>query len=106
MFFASVVGFTLGPLCVGMLSDAFTASLGKEALRYALLAPVGLIPFIVIALREAAKVADTWPAFRSKHFDEPLDGLVYAASAALAPRGGANFPFAGLADSRPESIQA
>ena len=34
-------------------------------------------------LREAAKVAATWPAFRSKHFDEPIDGLVYAASAAL-----------------------
>jgi RsiW-degrading membrane proteinase PrsW (M82 family) len=34
-------------------------------------------------LREAAKVAAMWPAFRSKHFDEPLDGLVYAASAAL-----------------------
>jgi RsiW-degrading membrane proteinase PrsW (M82 family) len=34
-------------------------------------------------LREASKVAAMWPAFRSKHFDEPLDGLVYAASAAL-----------------------
>jgi len=34
-------------------------------------------------LREAAKVAATWPAFRSKWFDEPVDGLVYAASAAL-----------------------
>jgi RsiW-degrading membrane proteinase PrsW (M82 family) len=34
-------------------------------------------------LREASKVAAMWPAFRSKHFDEPMDGLVYAASAAL-----------------------
>lgn len=34
-------------------------------------------------IREASKVAAMWPAFRSKHFDEPLDGLVYAASAAL-----------------------
>jgi RsiW-degrading membrane proteinase PrsW (M82 family) len=34
-------------------------------------------------LREAAKVAAMWPAFRSKYFDEPVDGLVYAASAAL-----------------------
>lgn len=34
-------------------------------------------------IREAAKVAAMWPAFRSKHFDEPLDGLVYSASAAL-----------------------
>jgi RsiW-degrading membrane proteinase PrsW (M82 family) len=34
-------------------------------------------------MREASKVAAMWPAFRSKHFDEPMDGLVYAASAAL-----------------------
>ena len=34
-------------------------------------------------MREASKVAAMWPAFRSKHFDEPVDGLVYAASAAL-----------------------
>ena len=34
-------------------------------------------------IREAAKVAAMWPAFRSKHFDEPMDGLVYSASAAL-----------------------
>jgi len=34
-------------------------------------------------VREAAKVAAMWPAFRSKHFDEPIDGLVYASAAAL-----------------------
>ena len=34
-------------------------------------------------IREASKVAAMWPAFRSKHFNEPVDGLVYAASAAL-----------------------
>jgi len=34
-------------------------------------------------MREASKVAAMWPAFRSKHFDEPVDGLVYASSAAL-----------------------
>lgn len=33
--------------------------------------------------REASKVAAMWPAFRSKHFDEPVDGLVYASAAAL-----------------------
>jgi RsiW-degrading membrane proteinase PrsW (M82 family) len=37
----------------------------------------------VAPLREAAKVAAMWPAFRSKHFDEPIDGLVYASSASL-----------------------
>jgi RsiW-degrading membrane proteinase PrsW (M82 family) len=34
-------------------------------------------------MREASKVAAMWPAFRSKHFDEPVDGLVYASAAAL-----------------------
>jgi len=34
-------------------------------------------------VREVSKVAAMWPAFRSRHFDEPVDGVVYAASAAL-----------------------
>jgi len=34
-------------------------------------------------VREFAKVAAMWPAFRSKHFDEPLDGVVYSSAAAL-----------------------
>jgi len=34
-------------------------------------------------LGEAAKVAACWPAFRSRHFDEPYDGVVYASAAAL-----------------------
>jgi hypothetical protein len=29
------------------------------------------------------KVAAVWPAFRSRHFDEPYDGIVYASAAAL-----------------------
>jgi RsiW-degrading membrane proteinase PrsW (M82 family) len=37
----------------------------------------------VAPMREASKVAAMWPAFRSKHFDEPVDGLVYASAAAL-----------------------
>jgi RsiW-degrading membrane proteinase PrsW (M82 family) len=32
---------------------------------------------------QASKVAAMWPAYRSKWFDEPVDGLVYAAAAAL-----------------------
>jgi RsiW-degrading membrane proteinase PrsW (M82 family) len=40
--------------------------------------------FLVVApLREAGKVAAVWPAFRSRHFDEPYDGIVYATAAAL-----------------------
>ena len=38
---------------------------------------------LVSPMRELAKVAAAWPAFRSRHFDEPFDGVVYAATAAL-----------------------
>jgi len=38
---------------------------------------------LVAPLGEAAKVAACWPAFRSRHFDEPYDGVVYASAAAL-----------------------
>lgn len=38
---------------------------------------------LVAPVREAAKVAAAWGAFRSRHFDEPYDGLVYAGAAAL-----------------------
>ncbi len=37
----------------------------------------------VAPIQEAAKTAAMWPAFRSKYFDEPYDGVVYAAAAAL-----------------------
>jgi RsiW-degrading membrane proteinase PrsW (M82 family) len=40
--------------------------------------------FLVAApIQEASKVAAAWPALLSKHVDEPYDGVVYAASAAL-----------------------
>jgi RsiW-degrading membrane proteinase PrsW (M82 family) len=43
-----------------------------------------LFTFAIAApLGEAAKVAAVWPAFRSRHFDEPYDGIVYASAAAL-----------------------
>jgi RsiW-degrading membrane proteinase PrsW (M82 family) len=38
---------------------------------------------LVSPMREAANVWATWPAFRSRHFDEPFDGVVYAAIASL-----------------------
>ncbi|MGH7280714.1 MAG: PrsW family glutamic-type intramembrane protease [Polyangiaceae bacterium] len=55
-------------------------------LRAAVSGEAGALVFlfaIVAPLNEAAKVAAAWPAFRSRHFDEPYDGLVYAAAAAL-----------------------
>ncbi len=43
-----------------------------------------LFLFAVVApVREAAKVSAAWVAFRTRHFDEPYDGLVYASAAAV-----------------------
>jgi RsiW-degrading membrane proteinase PrsW (M82 family) len=39
--------------------------------------------FVFAPTREAGKVAAAWPAFLSRHFDEPYDGVVYAAASAL-----------------------
>lgn len=55
IFFMSAVGFALGPWCVGALSDLLTPSFGTEALRYALLAPLSLIPVAVIASYGSAR---------------------------------------------------
>ena len=38
---------------------------------------------LVAPLRETSKVAACWPAFKSRHFDEPYDGVVYASASAL-----------------------
>jgi RsiW-degrading membrane proteinase PrsW (M82 family) len=38
---------------------------------------------VVAPVREGSKVVAAWPAFRSKYFDEPYDGIVYAGAAAL-----------------------
>ncbi len=43
-----------------------------------------LFLFAVVApLQEMLKVAATWPAYHSRQFDEPFDGIVYASMAAL-----------------------
>jgi len=39
--------------------------------------------FVVAPVQEAGKVAASWPAFLSRHFDEPYDGVVYASAASL-----------------------
>ena len=39
--------------------------------------------FVVAPTQEAGKVAAAWPAFLSKHFDEPYDGVVYASASSL-----------------------
>lgn len=55
VFVTSLFGFGLGPFCVGLLSEALTPSLGDLSLRYALLAPVCLLPLMAVALHAAAR---------------------------------------------------
>lgn len=53
MFTMYAIGFTFGPLLTGAFSDIFAASLGTEALRYALLvviASAGVVGAIFVAL--------------------------------------------------------
>jgi hypothetical protein len=59
IFFQSVLGFGLGPFCVGALSDALAPVWGAQSLRYALLAPICLIPAIAFVLHVVAKALPT-----------------------------------------------
>jgi predicted MFS family arabinose efflux permease len=53
--FSSVLGFGLGPFCVGSLSDLFGPILGAESLRYALMLPVAVLPAIALVLYAASR---------------------------------------------------
>lgn len=55
IFATSVVGFGLGPLSVGLLSDFLQPQLGEQALRYALLLPASLLPVMAAVLYAAGK---------------------------------------------------
>jgi RsiW-degrading membrane proteinase PrsW (M82 family) len=80
--------FALGSLFAGVcffLEAKASAWTGLDA-RTSAAGDTGSLLFLfafAAPIREAAKVAATWPAFRSRHFDEPYDGVVYAAIAAL-----------------------
>jgi len=79
-----VLGVLLGALSfyVESKAAAFTG-LGVQA-DVAGEASALLFLFALVApLRESMKVAAAWPAFKSKHFDEPYDGVVYASASAL-----------------------
>jgi hypothetical protein len=54
-FLISVIGVGLGPYVVGLLSDLLRASVGDLSLRYALLAPVCLMPMCTLGLALAAR---------------------------------------------------
>jgi RsiW-degrading membrane proteinase PrsW (M82 family) len=85
----SVVGtFVFGAVCAVpafFIQDKASAWTGLDV-RTSVAGDAGALLFqfaLVSPVREVAKVAAAWPAFRSRHFDEPFDGVVYAATAAL-----------------------
>ena len=71
----TLFGVGLGPIVVGSLSDFFTASIGKEALRYALASTVGL--YVLTALCLLAAI----PAYRRKLGQSPSKHRTAAAGA-------------------------
>ncbi len=80
--------FALGAVfaAVSFVIETKAAQISGLDLRAAVAGEAGAIVFVfalVAPVNEAAKVAAAWPAFRSRHFDEPYDGLVYAAAASL-----------------------
>lgn len=54
-FCISVLGFGLGPFCVGVLSDVLAGSLGSQALRYALLLPTCVLASAIPVLYAITK---------------------------------------------------
>lgn len=83
-----LVTFGLGALLSGValyLEQRAAAWTGLD-LRTDVAGDAGALLFLfalVAPFNEAAKVAATWPAFLSRHFDEPYDGIVYSSAAAL-----------------------
>ena len=61
----SLIGIGLGPQVVGALSDAFSASMGQEALRYAMLAVAvsNLLAFVFYLLGSRGLKASTLPQY-------------------------------------------
>jgi predicted MFS family arabinose efflux permease len=59
VFATSVLGFGLGPFCVGALSDLLMPTFGAESLRYALLAPLCVVPLLVFVFYAIAKELPT-----------------------------------------------
>ena len=53
--FQTVLGFGIGPVFVGMLSDALALSVGKEGLRYALAALAAALVVSILFYAKALK---------------------------------------------------
>ncbi len=80
--------FLLGALSAGaaLFITKHAAALTGLDVRVSAAGESGALVFlflVVAPVQEAAKVAAAWPAFLSKHFDEPYDGVVYAAASSL-----------------------
>ena len=82
---ATFVLGALAALLAGLLADRAASVTGLD-LRVSTAGESGALVFlffVVAPAQEAGKVAAAWPAFMSKHFDEPYDGVVYSAASAL-----------------------
>lgn len=83
----------IGTFLLGMATAAIAFTIEARAaawtgldVRTSVAGDTGALLFLfafAAPVREAAKVAACWPAFRSRHFDEPYDGVVYASVAAM-----------------------
>jgi RsiW-degrading membrane proteinase PrsW (M82 family) len=83
-----VATFTLGGVLAGaahFLLHRAAAYTGLDV-RTSVAGNTGALLFVfgvIEPVKESAKVAAAWPAFLSRHFDEPYDGIVYASASAL-----------------------
>ena len=83
-----VTTFVLGAVAalVALLITTRAAALTGLDVRTSAAGQSGAMVFLFLVVaptQEAGKVAAAWPAFLSKHFDEPYDGIVYASASAL-----------------------
>ncbi|HSY22023.1 MAG TPA: PrsW family glutamic-type intramembrane protease [Polyangiaceae bacterium] len=80
--------FVLGAIAAALATTVVlrAATLAGLDLHGSLAGQSGAVVFLLLVvapLHEAAKVAAAWPTLLWKHLDEPYDGIVYAAAAAL-----------------------
>jgi RsiW-degrading membrane proteinase PrsW (M82 family) len=83
-----VATFVLGALAaaVALYVTDRAATLTGLDVRVSAAGQTGALVFVfcvVVPLQEAGEVASVWPAMMLKRFDQPFDGVVYAACAAL-----------------------
>jgi RsiW-degrading membrane proteinase PrsW (M82 family) len=83
-----IVTFLLGSVAglVALVITARVAGASGLDMRVTEAGESGALVFMflfVAPTQEAGKVAAAWPAFLSKHFDEPYDGVVYSAASSL-----------------------